>query len=92
MLEEDMIQLSLLSLMWSLVESFENAGVIQRIKVNDRNYNDYIGPLAPMAVISFSLLQNAYLVLVTNLMIKNSRVRCNVTTLLSIYQQLLSNK
>ena len=39
---EDMIWLSWLSLMWSLVESFENSGAIQRIKVNDGNYDDYI--------------------------------------------------
>ena len=39
---EDMIWLSWLSLMWSLVESFENSCTIQRIKVNGGNYDDYI--------------------------------------------------
>ena len=28
--------------MWSLVEIYENPGAIQRIKVNDENYDDYI--------------------------------------------------
>ena len=28
--------------MWLLVESFENSGAIQRIKVNGDNYDDYI--------------------------------------------------
>ena len=39
---EDMIWISWLSLMWSLVENLEDSGTIQRIKVNDGNYDDYI--------------------------------------------------